>query len=34
MSGITYFLVFNESNIDSQANLTVTTAMTSYLNYL
>jgi hypothetical protein len=34
MSGITHLLAFNEPNINSQANLTVTAAMTGYLNYL
>jgi hypothetical protein len=34
MSGTTHLLSFNEPDIDSQANLTVTAAMTGYLDYL
>jgi hypothetical protein len=34
MSGTTHLLAFNEPDIDSQANLTVTVAMAGYLDYL
>jgi hypothetical protein len=34
MSSITHLLVFNEPNIDSQANLIVSAAIASYFNYL
>jgi len=34
LSGTTHLLAFNEPDIDSQANLTVTTTVASYLDHM